>query len=471
MAIQLDITWVRDSVEETVSLNESGCKVLGGWCPKSASAGDDTVTEELNVQYIGTKATVLTFIRKLNWLFDMARRGEELMAADRYVYLEFAPDEIETTWRSPIRDGIIELLPNMSRKWNDNRQELRIIIVREAYWEGAEAGVPLTNGNGTDVTTGLNVYTCTGDGTGSSPNERDNWALINDEDVEGDMPCPSWIRLSMPATLTSSSINRLWMMAHHDIFGEGGQDRNFETFNDTGVSPTSDADASGGTYYAIPITAAATVEATFAFTPADVRNQWKRFFLRTFGPAPDGMWIRLKARNIYDYVVGQSPWVQVVSTSEAAGHTRVYDLGLLKIDPLQYGLSSAALEIAIECYVTGGGTLNLDAIQCFSVNEYAELGRGNRSDFLGYTQGSPPTGISIVEDLGVRAKRSYVTQIVSSVTYYSRFFSERIGDGIWLIPGINQYIYLVVRAPISSPNDVDHYVGLEMLYRPRRRNL
>ncbi len=62
--------------------------------------------------------------------------------------------------------------------------DLRLAIKRRNYWEGALTAIPLTNSNGADVTSGLNIYNCN-DGDGVSPNIRENFADIDGADIDG----------------------------------------------------------------------------------------------------------------------------------------------------------------------------------------------------------------------------------------------------------------------------------------------
>jgi hypothetical protein len=459
----------------TIDLMDDGNQVLDGFYPAMAMDADESVVETMDVLYRGTAAGGRSLVQSINRMLNIARLGK---IGDDRVYVNFAMDGSDTLYRSRVLDGQIKLDERVFKRWKDNRVQFTLRLERLPYWEGAETTLPLTNSNGTDVMTGINVYLSCDDATGSSPNKRDNWVKINDEDVEGDMPAPVKVGLYFPYTISPIAFNHLWMGIYPDLLGDGQLPHNVETFNSTGVTATSDTDASGGSYYAIPITASPTVEAVFNFGTSItmLRKSWVRFFLRTFGPAPDGMWIMVRGINYDGYVVGSTPWVQIVSTSEVSSTdgTRVYDLGLMQMPPMDIVGTFINMVGQVYCYVSGGGTLKLDAIQMMPVDYYAELGRGNRTDaLLQDNSGSDVNEHFIFEQFGDEEK-SWVQKIQSSpsvFTYEYQFFSERIGNGLYLTPGVDNYVHFIKRAPTSKYNLVSDYGILTMYYRPRRRNI
>jgi hypothetical protein len=471
--IILKMTWNSD----TINLNASGCRVVGKWHPRAGRADEEKVEEEITVQYTGTKGNARAFEQKINKWMEMVRNRKALSPVDKLVYLEFAPDDTETAWRSQMTDGLVSLTPRFMNGWKDGVLELRLVVQRMNWWEGAEVTLPLTNGNGTDSITGLNVYTCSADGSGSSPNKRNDWVKIKAADVTGDISGSLKLFMNMPATPTGMVINKIFMGLSKDLVASGGDPGgNIETFSDTDAGPTLQADASGGQYYAITLGTGATVEARFAITTTYVNGRWARFLLRTYQPAPNGTWVRIRiAAPTTNQLLGYTPWVQLLSTGEDAGHTRVYDLGIMRLAPFIFNsLPYVNIVGEVEMWNAGGGTLNLDAVTYFGIDCYAESGRGNVTDGIGFDTTLSPADVYIYEGWG-SYEQSYVRIFTSldPATYYDiQFFSERIGDGLWLTPGVDQYLHIATRAPRDLwPNDVDYYVNLIAYYRPRRRNL
>jgi hypothetical protein len=71
--------------------------------------------------------------------------------------------------------------------------QLTLIIERDPWWESpGEHYIPLTNGNGTDVTdSGIRVYNCGDHATVDTSYKRDNWVTIDGvNDLDGDLPAP-----------------------------------------------------------------------------------------------------------------------------------------------------------------------------------------------------------------------------------------------------------------------------------------
>jgi hypothetical protein len=176
----------------TVNLasTDAYCLSFGMAAPVS---GEEYATDNHEIEFFGGNSTVLTNMTKLNNLLEQARRYRE----DRIglkVYITIQLDGA-TTYRSEIYQGKFEStaeMVNAERALGVRRGTLTVI--RKNWWEGAEAQISLTNGNGTDNTAGLNVYN-NGDATGSSPNKADNWFDILSTKIAGDLPAP--IRFEM----------------------------------------------------------------------------------------------------------------------------------------------------------------------------------------------------------------------------------------------------------------------------------
>jgi hypothetical protein len=470
--ILLKLTWNAD----TINLNSGGCRVLDKWYPRAGRSDEPWVEEEITVQYTGTTAAARALEQKIEKWLDMARNSGKLNPRDKLVYIEFAPDETESTWRSQVRDGLVSLTSRMMKTWNNGRLELRLVIQRMNWWEGAAAAMPLTNGNGTDVSVGINVYTCSADASGSSPNKRNDWVKIKAADVTGDLAGSLQARLMMNGSAGAGPVfNKVFMGLSKDLVGSGGDPGgNIETFADTDAGSTANAAASGGQYYAITLGTSATVEARFEITPTYLNGRWTRFLLRTYQPAPDGTWVRLRIKDgESNNILGTTPWVQLSTSGEDAGNTRVYDLGVMRLAPFLYnGVPYIDIQGEVEMWNAAGGTLNLDAITYWGVDEYSEVGRGNTTDGVGFD--FTAADVDIYEGWGsYDYSFARIFTDLDPVTYYDyQFFTERIGDGIWLTPGVDQYLHIATRSPRDNwPNQVTTYVTLIVNYRPRRRNL
>lgn len=170
---------------------------LVDYTPSSAPADQETVTERWEVFVEGTTLDLLLdAIHAINRAFELARQQQKDSFLDR-VYLNFLPKDLIDSQRSQIVNGRIEYYDETLKwGWANKGFDIKLVIERKNYWEGALTAIPLTNSNGTDVTTGLNLYNCN-DGSGVSPNVRENFADIDADDLEGDLPAP--IKLSITA--------------------------------------------------------------------------------------------------------------------------------------------------------------------------------------------------------------------------------------------------------------------------------
>lgn len=174
---------------------------LVDYTPSSAPADQETVTERWEVFVEGSTLDLLVAaIHAINRAFELARQQQKDSFLDR-VYLNFQPKDLTDSQRSQIVDGRVEYYDETLKwGWANKGFDVRLVITRKNYWEGDLTMIPLSNSNGTDVTTGLNVYNCN-DGDGSTPNVRENYADIDGADIEGDLPAP--VKLSITAGATA----------------------------------------------------------------------------------------------------------------------------------------------------------------------------------------------------------------------------------------------------------------------------
>jgi hypothetical protein len=179
----------------TISLTSSGV-VLTSYMPKAPDfdAATDTykdVTEPVEFLIADTTtANVQAKLAALDVLLQGARRAQNGRGAR--VYLHFQAGADSAAWRSEILDYRLELGEDAAVGLYQARLECTLIIVRRFYWESTTlTTLPLTNGNGTDVTTGLNIYNHDDSGTGN-----DNWVQIASTDVTGVLPAGCQVRLT-----------------------------------------------------------------------------------------------------------------------------------------------------------------------------------------------------------------------------------------------------------------------------------
>ena len=178
---------------------------LVDYTPTSALASVAEVTERWEVHVTGaSKALLQAAIHEIERAFELARQHQANSFLDR-VFLNFQPGGYEESYRSQILDGKIDFYDETLKwAWANAGFDVRLTITRRNFWEGAEAEIPLSNSNGERVIEDLLwVYNCA-DGDGVSPNVRENWADIDADDLEGDLPAP--IKLTMVTSGTIGDI-------------------------------------------------------------------------------------------------------------------------------------------------------------------------------------------------------------------------------------------------------------------------
>ena len=218
---------------------------LENYTPQPGPEDAPTVTEDALIYVKGTSASDMrtnlnalsAFIQRVNlW----KAHGDSV---DR-VYLHFAPDGV--TAGNARRSQVYKIEQKYEENWIDVpwRSEylmaVTLTITRDNWGEAAtEVTLPLTNTNGTDVTTGLKFYNCN-DGSGSAPNDRCGYIHINDEDVIGDLPAGCKI------TIAGTAMSRIIMGC-----GSIADTTNalvYEAETIPGTTPVVDTDCSNGNY-------------------------------------------------------------------------------------------------------------------------------------------------------------------------------------------------------------------------------
>lgn len=177
----------------TISLVASG--VLLDNYAMSVPEGDDvTVVDTVDIMVEGASgAAMQSKARAIEAMMDAATRYHRTRTGARvFVTAQLISDA--DAWRSEIVGGRLEPADDTLAVWANNKARMTLYIERAPYWEGPETQIPLTNGNGTNNTAGLTVYNAN-DGSGTSPNKRNNYLQIAATDVVGVLPAPVKLEL------------------------------------------------------------------------------------------------------------------------------------------------------------------------------------------------------------------------------------------------------------------------------------
>lgn len=303
----------------TVTLTSGTTYQVHEYDPKVPELDDQAagqVSETLEISVFGaTGAIVQTNVTAIERLLEAARRRNAIGAGPR-VYLTLQIDGEAAASRSEIIDARIEPGELMLRLWPNKMCQANLYIVRRAYWEGALTQLPLTNGNGTNNTSGLTIYNQDASGV------LDNYVQIAAADVTGAIPAPVKFELT---NSTGSAQTYQEIFAATNAFCDPA---NFtpiieaESVYTSGGSSAADAACSGGNYHTITGTDGMTAYYNLAATLLQKA-------------AGHDFHVLMRMRNAFAAYV--RPSIITSESTPSAGIT------LRRGDELQYTLTSQAL--------------------------------------------------------------------------------------------------------------------------------
>lgn len=177
----------------TISLSSSSCFITSynPTGPKWENGDPQLVTESVDfVIKDSSTAAVRTKLRAIeNLLYQVQNRA--VTRTGRRVYLLFQATDDAEAWRSEILNYSIVTGEDTAFSFSQFLLEMRLVVTRLPYWEGARTQIPLSNGNGTNNTAGLTLYNHNDGTTG-----HDNYLDIASSVVQGTLPAPIEIRLT-----------------------------------------------------------------------------------------------------------------------------------------------------------------------------------------------------------------------------------------------------------------------------------
>ena len=145
-------------------------------------ASDGACRETIDLHLQGAPADIDSLISQIEALLAMAESQPGTLG------LELATDAASQAWQSPVLDGRLEYLDYGSASRSLGAQTLRLTLRRPDYWQRAPVSVPLSNHNGSAVTTGLLlenhtdlVHAC--------------YADLQTAGLPGELPCPARLEI------------------------------------------------------------------------------------------------------------------------------------------------------------------------------------------------------------------------------------------------------------------------------------
>ena len=177
--------------------------MLSRYTPTTSKSGEPVVEVIDLVVYGSTTAEMQGRINAIERMFVTAERRNMTGSGPR-VFLHIQASGESATWRGEVLAGLLELDKSAMSVFGQAQVKVELEVTRRAYWEDTTLrNLPLTNGNGTGATSGLNIVNHDDSGTGD-----DNWVQIAADQVTGVLPAGVQVRLTndIGATRTYSKI-------------------------------------------------------------------------------------------------------------------------------------------------------------------------------------------------------------------------------------------------------------------------
>lgn len=408
------------------------------------------VTEQMDVVWAGAASEQRQRLNTLNRLFEGARHRQRTGVGPR-VYVEFRASDAEDWWRSEVLSGRV-LVDDGDLDFDlqlvTAGLEGAIIYTRRYYWEGPEAGIPLSNAHGTNVTNGLTVY------NQAPAAGEDNHADIAAGVIAGDVPAPP--RIELTNSYDGAAMLSRVFVAHnvysspatlpHMIEGEDG--------DGTTTSVVYAGGHSGGAYLLAEWSGESETEiAAWPLSAALLEacgGNYAHVMLRLYTTlAVSGVWVRLRLK-VGLAVQWDGPLMEL-----ANGQT-LQDLGVVQLPPYQLGpgdLYPLSLALCARTWGAGAHEMGIDYIQLAPADGWRVL--------------APVTG-------GVDETERLVDDMIAGVLYKDGMAVEgrastyaAFGAPLALVPGAAQRLYFLQRA-VGGGCEVARTLSVKAFYRPRR---
>jgi hypothetical protein len=414
----------------------------------------EETTDKIMVVLRGSRATKLANIGTLNSFFQLATDRQQKPYLSKLFVERDSGDGV--WWRSEIVSGLV-MLDADSIDAIERSPEISIVFTRKNFWEGAEAQIALSNGNGTNNTAGLTVYNCN-DGVGTSPNKRNNYVQIAAGVISGDMPAP--VRLEITNTYNSAAqLYTVWLS--HNVESDPA---NFQNIIEAeaaaaGGTDTTNSSFSGGKYRTF--TWSGDNQALIGRWVLDTaylnktKSSWFKILAAFTGSPSSGTRLQCKLRFPSD-----SALTEISSSQEVVLSTsyRIQDIGTLQLPPWLAGAGDqVAIAFCLYARKSGGGSLGIDYFQFSPIDSYRIL---------------QPRGY------GAALNERIVDDGIAGLLYGDQWTSQPGKIGIYtgqgkpvlLKPAKIQRIYFLMRSNTDGI-PIDRTISVKAYYRPRKATL
>jgi hypothetical protein len=432
----------------------SGDYRIRQYVPATPEPGASSVTETATILITGSTLTALQAdIRAINQMFERARMRQAGKTLVR-TFVKFQASGEATTWLSEIYDGRV-VMPEgaLAGDWANTQLEVAVIWERAPFWEGDTwIAVPLTNGNGTDKTDGINVYNCC-DGSGNSPNKRHNYVDIDGiNDIAGELPAPVKIEIKPAAGVT---LTHVYMGVQANLAGLGLIQPYIEVEDMSGLgTKTSDQTSSGGYYKRLVVSPIDSQ--VIAMDVSKYPGGYYKPFIR-FANAPT-------ANVKTQFAIGGKVSSPDMPTAITFLNSNKLQSGSdMRIPIREYLPISGTLEYQFLFLITdaggvGGATMDWDFIFLMPTDFYQEIG-SSLITVIGDTY-------KIIYSEGFENRLYRDLAAGDSVINY---FDIKNGSGIYITPGVDNRLHFLTRN--ADAMAITDYSTIQMWYKPRRVTL
>lgn len=311
--------------------------------------------------YAATTTAVQTAHNNLERMLLAARRRRQNGAGAR-VFLQYQPMNDPVLWRSEILGGEMRLGKGAMTTYGQAKLPVQLLVERVPFWEGTRAAIPLTNGNGSNNTSGLTVYAHDDSTAG-----HDNWTDIAGSAVGGVLPSPLEIHMR-----NISGAGRGYAHFHvaNNIFGTSLA-HILEAENRTGGYGSVSADAESSNSQKLVLSGASSLVCTWDLPAALLQTtagRYMRLLARfPFYAETPRIYVKAAIRDYYGLVtLAEQPTETLLATNDSL----LADLGLLPFPPGGYSSSWAKNVLHLSFRASSAMTVHLDFLQLTPADEY-----------------------------------------------------------------------------------------------------
>lgn len=430
----------------TISLSSSGC-LLTHYVPSGpesdAVGGYKPVTE--TIEFVITDTTTALIQTKLNAIERLLLLSNQRLLAGTGAkpYLVLRAHNEATDARSEILSYRLALDDDTAVAFVQLVLGVRLVVTRQPFWEGARVAIPLSNGNGSNVTSGLTVVNHD-DATAG----HDNWVNIAAANVVGSLPAPLELKLVNASGAPRAYAN--WYAANN-IYGQAlAHVIEGETIINGYGTVGSNADSSGGQY--VTRTGSSWLAFRWNIPSATLdllRGRYVRMLVRFRALSASDREVKA---TLYDYS-GLSVLARSPTTIAKNGYAYIQDCGALPLPASAPGAAWATHVLELAVKTPTSEEVAIDFVQLTPTEPllYRKLIQ------RGFTM---PVGDAVVDD-GIEGLTYYLDGATSLryLTYVAR------GEPVHVWPGVDQRLLFLHD---GSGQAIDWALTAQAWYRPRR---